>query len=154
MTVDMCTTSQPFQELAVCPVCIFYTLRTMLLQFWRQYFFNIFCLKHSVYTPGTYIRLVVFVQSPERGVTSSALLFIAGDCSRCKITHSSVGYVEDVCDCSKYYQCKLLNSGWIAYHRECAACVQWNQATLSCSTRVDGCTVPTTATPKSGTTGP
>ncbi|KAI0216879.1 hypothetical protein LSAT2_031181 [Lamellibrachia satsuma] len=73
----------------------------------------------------------------------------ARDCGRCKKTVNSVGYVEDTCDCSMYYQCQLVGSDWISYHRQCPECLRWNQNTLSCSNHVDGCTARTTTTAKS-----
>jgi len=86
----------------------------------------------------------------EQPVKPRSLLFPSGDCSRCNVTANSVGYLEDVCDCSKYYQCQRIGHSWTAYHRHCAACLRWDQTTLTCSIRIAGCTVPTT-TPNPGT---
>ncbi|KAK2171958.1 hypothetical protein NP493_1012g00004 [Ridgeia piscesae] len=70
-----------------------------------------------------------------------------GDCSRCNVTANSVGYLEDVCDCSKYYQCQRIGNDWTAYRRHCPACLRWDQTTLTCSIRIAGCTLPTSTTP-------
>ena len=61
------------------------------------------------------------------------------DCKRCKVT-DGVGYLEDSCDCQKYYQCQKINDlQYIVYHKTCADCTVWDGDKLTC-VLVDQCT--------------
>ncbi|KAI0209188.1 hypothetical protein LSAT2_006158 [Lamellibrachia satsuma] len=74
-------------------------------------------------------------------------------CLRCTAVTNILGYVEDQCDCSRYYTCQKYTTGWKAIHMRCPKCLQWNQKVTACSIRIPNCVDDRTTTTTAPSTG-
>ncbi|KAK2186128.1 hypothetical protein NP493_214g03037 [Ridgeia piscesae] len=67
-------------------------------------------------------------------------------CLRCTAVTSRTGYVEDQCDCSRYYTCQFFKGGWHAIQKTCPTCTQWDQHKITCAIRIPNCVDDSTTT--------
>ena len=81
---------------------------------------------------------------------ATVLYSVVAACLRCTVVDNILGFIEDTCDCSRYYRCMRYESGWRALHMSCGQCLMWSQSDLTCSIRIPGCVVSTTSTTTSG----
>ena len=81
---------------------------------------------------------------------ATVLYSLVAACLRCTVVDNILGFIEDTCDCSRYYRCMRYESGWRALHMSCGQCLMWSQSDLTCSIRIPGCVASTTSTTTSG----
>ena len=67
------------------------------------------------------------------------LPFPPAACVRCTAVSNILGYIEDTCDCARYYTCQLYESGWKAIHSQCPICQLWDQSIITCGIVIPNC---------------
>ncbi|KAI0212797.1 hypothetical protein LSAT2_002238 [Lamellibrachia satsuma] len=60
-------------------------------------------------------------------------------CTRLMAVGNHPGYFEDRCNCSRYYVCMRLETGWKAIRQSCPECLLWSSSSLTCGIIIDGC---------------